>query len=132
MALLETDPLDVALDADGDILIDADGLHFVSGIDGVAQLVKIAVRLFKAEWYLDIEAGMPWFEEILGEKFDDALTRQRLNEVILGVPGVVEIRQLTIVPPTKDRDLSVTYALRTAFGDTEPITVTLPLNGGAS
>jgi hypothetical protein len=132
VALLETDPLDVALDPDGDILIDADGLHFVGGAEGVAQLIRIGIRLFRAEWYLNLEEGMPWFEEILGEKFNEDLTRQRLKEVILSRPGVLEILQLTIVPPGKDRALSVTCAVRTVFGNTDPIEVSLPLGGAVS
>lgn len=117
--MLETDPIDILLDDDGDLLIDGDGLHFSSGLQGVAQAVRIRLRLFAGEWFLNLDAGVPWWE-ILGEKPNDVLLRQRLIEAIRGTPGVVEVLQLAIAWDGPRRRVTVTYALRTAFGDTEP------------
>lgn len=123
MALLETDFLDVRLDEDGDIYIGPNGPELWGGIDAVAQLVAIAIRLWKGEWFLDLDAGVPWIQEILGKKVDAALVRQRLLEQILKTPGVVEVLMLEIDYDPSDRTLSVTHKLRTEFGDTEADTL---------
>ncbi len=127
MPLLETDPLDVQMDADGDIDLDEDGLHLISGINAVAQLCLIAMRLFKEEWFLNLDKGMPWYQEILGEKYDEALIRRRAAETLLSVEGVKGIASLAM--EFENNNVSITWAVQTEFGDTEPDT--LALSGGS-
>lgn len=119
MALLETDPLDILLDDDGDIVVDPiNGITFVSGIDGVAQLVRIALRLFRGEWFLDLDAGVPYLQTILGQKFNAETLREEIVKAVVVVEGVVEITELTIDFDNATREVSVAVALRTQFGDT--------------
>lgn len=120
--LLEDDPLDAAFDDDGDLDLEG-GAKFTSGIEGVTQLVGIAIKLFKEEWFLNLDKGMPWFQEILGEKYDEVNARRRLSEKILAVPGMVEIISLEMSFDATTRKMSVTHELRTQFGDTEPDTL---------
>jgi len=125
--MLSTDILDLKLDpATGDLALGADGgLQFATGIDGVAQLVKIRLLLFKEEWFLNLDAGIPYYEEILGEKFSDTVLRRRLAEAITSTPGVVEIVTLGIDFDASTRVISVTWAIRCQFGDTEPDTLAI-------
>lgn len=119
MALLESDPLDVLLGEDGDIVVDPVlGVTFVSGIAGVAQLVKISLRLFLGEWFLDLDAGVPYFQTILGKKYDAVTLRAEMVKAVVSVPGVVEILSLTLEFDGATREASVSLALRTEFGDT--------------
>ena len=130
MALLSTDRLDRRLDADGDIYVGPNGSEGISGIDGVAQLVVIALRLFKEEWFLNLDKGMPWFQEILGEKLNEPLIRRRINEVVLAVPGVVSIVSLTLKFTGTLRSLAISLTVRTAFGDTPPDFIQFAIGGG--
>lgn len=119
MAILETDPLDILLDDDGDIIVDpVVGITFVSGLDGVAQLVKIALRLFRGEWFLDLDAGVPYFQSILGKKYDAVALRAEIVTAVMGVPCVTEIIELTLDFDGETRTASVSVSLRTQFGDT--------------
>lgn len=118
MALLETDPVDIKLDEDGDIDMDPElGFTFVSGIDGIAQLVKIALRLFRGEWFLDLDAGVPYFQTILGFKYDAAALRGEIERAVV-VPEVVSIAEITLEFDGATRTASVAVDLRTRFGDT--------------
>lgn len=119
MALLETDFLDARLDTDGDIYIGPNGPEWISGIEGVTQLVAIAIQLFRGEWFLNLDAGVPYFQEILARKYDPVLARQRLLEEINTVPGVVEVLSLELEFEAATREMRVRVKLRTAFGDTE-------------
>lgn len=129
--MLSTDALDLKLDPEtGDLALGSDGgLQFVSGLEGVAQLVKIRLRLFRGEWFLNLDAGVPYYEEILGEKFSDTILRRRLLEAINGTPGVVETITLGISHDAYTRVITVTWAVRTEFGDTVPDTLAI---GGRS
>lgn len=124
MALpLSTDPLDVALDTDGDIKIDPQlGLVFVSGIDGIVQLARISMLLFLGEWFMNMDIGIPYYDELLGDASKTPGVRERAEAVfaaaILGVPGVVSINQLTVDIDPSGRSMTVTWSAATLFGDT--------------
>lgn len=119
------DPIDLALDTDGDILIDTD-LHFSSGVDGVAQAIQIAVSMFAGEWFDDLDEGIPYFLRegvnpglvILGAKFRAARVLAVFRPVILGVAGVASIDSINATFDRTTRKLTVTWVVRTVFGDT--------------
>lgn len=129
MPYLETDPLDLAFGADNHLQLDGDGLHFISGLSGVAQLIRIAILLFLGEWFLNLDAGMPWHQEILGQKFDAALIRQRLTERISKVPAVAAIVSVSVSFDSEARAVAVDYEVRTDWGDTLTGTVSKPIGG---
>lgn len=131
MPYLETDPLDIACDDDHDLLVDAEGLHLISGLPGVAQLIRIAILLFLGEWFLNLEVGMPWFQEILGQKFDAALIRQRLSERISKIPAVAEIISIAVSFDADARAVSIDYEVRVDWGDTLSGTVTKTIGGSS-
>jgi hypothetical protein len=129
MALLSTDRLDRRLDENGDMYIGPNGSEPISGIEGVAQLVVIALRLFKEEWFLNMNKGMPWFQEILGEKLDEQLVRKRISEIVLAVPSVVGILSLGLRFEAVTRSLFVSLMVRTVFGDTQPDAIQFAIGG---
>jgi hypothetical protein len=117
--ILETDPLDVLIGPDGDIVIDPlVGLTFVSGIPGVQQLIRIACLMFLGEWFLNQAVGIGWFDYILGENFDPRQANDALSAAILAVPGVDSIVSLTITPNTTTRNVVIAYTVACSFGDT--------------
>jgi len=130
MALLSTDRLDRRLDASGDIYVGPNGSEGISGIDGVAQLIVIALRLFKEEWFLNLDKGMPWYQEILGEKFNEQLVRKRVAEVVLAVPAVTGISSLSLIFTSAIRRLEINLTVRTLFGDTPPDFIQFVIGGG--
>lgn len=121
---LENDPQDVALDVDGDILIDAKGLHFVSGIPAIVQAVRIRLLMFFKEWFLNQGVGIPYFEELIGDASKVPGVEDRARAVfagaILSVPGVTQVLQLQ-VKVNGERSMTVTWQARCQFGDT-PVT----------
>jgi hypothetical protein len=131
--MLESDYLDLKIDPEtGDLAIGPDGgFVMVSGREGVAQLVRIRLKLFKDEWFLNLDAGVPYYDEILGEKFSDLTLRRLITEQIMGkhglarVPGVVGISSLGIEYDARLRRAIVTWIILTEFGDTEPDRLTL-------
>lgn len=120
MAILETDPLDIKLNADGDIDIDPElGMTFVSGLEGVMQLVGVILRLYKGEWFWDEEEGVPWFQTILGEKFDRATLYDALLPKILETVCVTGVDNFAITFDNDTRKARVSGIVRTQFGDSD-------------
>lgn len=126
-ALLETDPIDILLDEDGDLVLDGDGLHFVSGLAAVVQGIRFRLGLFRGEWFLNLDVGVPWYDEVLGEHFDEAHVRQLVADAINDTPGVKEITELTVKFDNKTRLITVTWAATTLFGDTPSDTLKVPV-----
>jgi hypothetical protein len=127
---LVTDPMDVALAPDGDILIDAEGLHFVSGMAAVVQGVQIRLLLFFKEWFLNQDVGVHYFEELIGDASKSAGVEDRARAAfaaaILDTPGVTAILQLDVVIDANARTMSVTWQAQCAFGDTPVVTQPIP------
>lgn len=125
---LESDPQDVALDTDGDILVDPlRGLVFVSGIPAVVQAVNFQLRLFFSEWFLNEDIGVQYFEQILGDASKIPGVEKRaaaiLGAAILRVPAVETILKLVPVVNRSTRGMTVTWQARCAFGDTPEVTI---------
>lgn len=117
MGILSTDPLDFKLDPlDDDLYVGPNGPEFVYGVDGVAQLIKIAIRLRYGEWFMNLDAGVKW-HQILGEKFDEVFLRAQLIAAIARVPGYVETTSMDISFDGPTRKVSITWEVVVAFDD---------------
>lgn len=120
------DPLCFARDENGDRIVPG---RLASGMEAVLILVRAAVKLWRAEWFLDKDVGMPWLETpdgfvterdaILGQAFDAAKTARALRREILAVPAVVEVPELRCSYDGTSRTLSITLRVRARFDDTE-------------
>ncbi len=119
--MLETDPVDIALDSNDDLDVN---FHLISGLEGVAQLCRIAVQTFMTEWFANLDEGVDWFGLILGKPFNENVVRAELRRVLLTVPNVTEV--LAVLPAfnSSTRVLTIRWQTRTVWGDTPVDTLT--------
>lgn len=117
--MLLTDPIDLLLDDDGDLVVEGGDLVLSSGLPGAAQGIRIRVLTFRGEWFLDLDDGVPYFQEILGHKFEETRAREAFREAIAAAPGVVEVPSITLDFNRGTRVLTISWTARTEFGDTE-------------
>ena len=126
MPLLVTDPIDLLLDSSGDLVIENGDLAFSSGVDGVGQAIRVAVRLVRGEWFLNLDAGVPWLERdgvdsseaILGQQFQEAKAISAFRDAIIAVPGVAAIDSLTATYDNTTRLLTIAWSVTTVFDNT--------------
>ena len=133
MALLETDPLDLKLDENGDLYIGPNGPELISGLDGVTQLCRIAMLMIKGEWFLNLDVGVPYYdredgsvtedEALLAQTFDEGKAARAFRKVLEAVPGVKGVNLMQFDFDRTTRVLYVTWSVSTVFGDTEPDTL---------
>lgn len=105
--------VDLALDDDGDLEIP---LRFTTGAEAVAQGLRIRLGMFRGEWFDDLDAGVPWFTEILGQKFVQQRVVTTIGGVARAVPGVNEIVSLSADYDSPTRAVSIALTVRTDFG----------------
>jgi len=95
--LLDLDVWDLVLDAEGNIA-------FCEEPYSIAQDVACACRTFKGELIYDVNDGVPYFSEILGQWPPLSLVRERLKEACLSVTGVVSAQ--VIITSVDGRELT--------------------------
>jgi hypothetical protein len=102
----------------GDYTFGNSQLDFISNTPQViAQLVQTSLLLWLGEWYLDVTAGMPWEQGVLG-KHNQATADVTVQDYILGVQGVSDISGFTSVDTQSNRQYSASAVLDTIYGPT--------------
>lgn len=120
---LITDPVDLELDANNQVVIP---MRHVSGTRGVAQRIRIAILTVRGDWFRDLDRGIPLVPApgvdpsivILGNKaFDRDLAEAQFRDAISRVPGVGTIDALSVVLNNATRKLTVTWRVTCVFDD---------------
>lgn len=130
--MLATDQVDWALDEDGDLIMP---IRYTRGLDAVAQGIRIRLRLVRGEWFLNMDAGVPYLDSngvdptlvLFGAKFDAVRADAAFRAAILKTPGVRSVLALSLVFDGRTRSLQASFQVATEFGDTSVETVTVPL-----
>lgn len=85
----------------------------------VAQEVETYLKLFLGEWYLNVNAGTPWLEGVLGYNSQEEAD-QTLQNTILGLQGVQNLTNWkSSYDPTTRRYTSISAILDTIYGQTQ-------------
>ena len=108
---------DIALDSDGDLLIENDALVLVEGDDAIVQHLSIRFRFVLGEWFLDTRLGIPYFDEILVKNPDFSRVRGILRQTILTTPGIASIEKFSLQFDGAIRKLTVSFLARKTDGE---------------
>jgi hypothetical protein len=103
---------DILLGNDGDIAIINNDITFTKGSQITLQKLKQKLKFFKSEWYLNNEAGIPYYEEILKKNVDLGKIEPIFIRAIQSVEEVVEILKLEITQDKIKRTLQINFAVR--------------------
>ncbi len=110
-------PRDLLMDADGDLAEVQGDLATARGMVALAQSLRMRLRFFQGEWFLDASVGLPYFQSILVKNPNAPAVRAAFRERILGTPGVDALTSLTLNYRAADRSLDVAFAVTTALGE---------------
>jgi hypothetical protein len=111
--------MDLALDTDGDLAIDAGDAYYLTGVDAIAQHIKIKLRFFLGDWFLNPDEGMPYYDTVLGVKNPSiSAVRALFRKAIVSTPGIVELQNLTLDYDTSARTLAVDFTAKCSDGET--------------
>lgn len=107
---------DLALKNDDLSLTNFD-LSLLDDVDQILQSVKIRLRFFKGEWYLDSDAGLPYLTDILVKGPDTRGHVESLfKRAILNTPEIVGLKSFGLAFDSATRALKVTFAAETSSG----------------
>ena len=90
----------LALDNNNDFFFKDNKIAIISGNNTDAEILqrlRVRLKFFKGEWFLNTDHGLPYFQDILGSKdLDINIIESIFREQILQVKGVREIIETSI------------------------------------
>lgn len=128
--ILIDEPRDWLLGPDNDLVIENGDFVFARGLDAVAQECRIAIQMFAGEWFLDLDAGIPYWQEILGFKPEAAIRAAQVafTAELLAVQDVISVPLLDVKYVGATRTLNVRWQVKTVLGETPPDTIALAVD----
>lgn len=118
--------VDIALNPlSGDIDIIDNGAYLVSRTDQIAQNLAIRLRFFQGEWYLNILAGVPYYQYFLIKAPNQIQVDSFLMDEISNTNGVLDITSYSSVYNSQKRQYFVNFECTTITGNIQ-LELTLP------
>lgn len=115
-----------ALNSKNDIFLDNGSFAVVRDGPEIVQHVRTRLLFYLEEWFLDKNAGTPYFQEIFRKPANIANAESRIKERILGTPGVLRLLNFTMdYQGANQRRLSVSFSAETTAGTIDNTKVTI-------
>ncbi len=109
---------DLKLGVDGDLEMNKMGdLQLTMKGDAVRQYVQQRLRTFLGEWFLDLDVGVPYFQDILVKNPNINQIDGIFKNIILTTPGVVELLSFTMDFDQTVRSLTVEFEYTSYSGE---------------
>jgi hypothetical protein len=110
-------PRDIKLNATGDGFELAGGdLVLTTGGEALAQDIALSLALIRGEYFADLDAGVPYFEDFWVKNPNLAVVRADIRECIEARPGVKSVEQLELVVDKASRRADITFNVISDFG----------------
>lgn len=100
-----------------DIEIENYDMSFVEGIDFIMQNIKIKLLTLHGEWFLDTNAGVKYFEEIMVKNPSVPSIDTIIQSEILDSYGVNKILEYTSDFISRTRKLNISFKIDTIEGE---------------
>lgn len=100
--------MDLLLNSDWDLELQGGDLVLAEKSDAIAQHVKQRLWIFKGEYFLDENEGVPYYQSILGKKPDLNLVSAILLDTISNTPGILEVNEFDVDYNASTRTFQIT------------------------
>lgn len=125
---------DLGTDAYGDLQMISGDLVLTSdadrrGTSAVGQDIIMRIKTYLAEPFTRLDLGVPYYQQLLGQKAPASTWDAVLQSVVLTTPGVIQLTSWNSVPDYRRRTLSIRFSATTTSG-TVDYADTIDLNSG--
>lgn len=111
------------IDKDGDWTFGKGKANYKRGSRAIAQNVITRLRSFERDWFLDVDAGVPWLE-LLGARGTERRILRAVERTVLQTEGVRAIERLRILSRNR-RDVKIELRYVDVFDTTTADTLEL-------
>ena len=84
--------------------------------DQVIQSVRTRLLTYREEWFLDLTAGLPYFQEIFTKPANLVFTEAAIKREILDTVGVEKLISFEFTFDRSTRILDIRYEAETVYG----------------
>lgn len=88
----------------------------IRGAARIAQSIRIALRTWLGDWFLDTSQGVPFLEQILAKKAKAETVEAILRGQILQVDGVLSIQRFSMQIDNRKRICTIQFVANSAEG----------------
>lgn len=118
---------DLLLDEGGDLVLTSDANP--KGTHAIGQAIVQALKTYAAEVFVDTTLGIPYYQQLLGQKAPASTWDAVLQSVVLTTPGVTQLTSWKSTPDYARRTLSISFSATTTSGIVD-YADTVDLNAG--
>ena len=83
----------------------------------VAQKVRTKLKMFRGEWYLNINEGIPYREEVFIKNPNLGLIEDIFKITILSIPEISELLSFTLIYDVNFRKLTINFNAKLINGE---------------
>jgi hypothetical protein len=102
----------------GDLDLTGHRLNLTTGEEAIEQNLRIRLRFFLEEWFLDTRLGIPYFREVLIKNPNMLLVQSIFRNAILTTTGISTVNTLTSELDKSTRSLSLYFTATMDTGAT--------------
>lgn len=101
----------------GDIDTSFGDLILTTGSEEIKQNIRIRLRFFQGEWFLNTDIGIPYFRSFFIKNPNLALIRSIIREAVEGVPKIQSVTKVNTEIMTGSRELKVNIEATTDLNE---------------
>lgn len=107
-----------------DIVFDPYDIAIVDGVEALKQRLKQRLLLFRGEWFLDLNAGVPYFSDVFIKQPRRNILESAFKREIVGDPEVTALTSFELSFQS-ERTISLAFTVQTVYSKaiTDQITV---------
>lgn len=103
--------------ASGDLELEGGDLAITEGKDAIEQHIRSNLRAFKGEWFLNLDVGIPYYQEVFRKHQSPVVVDAIFKDAILKSTGVIELTEFDIKFDTETRKLIMNFSVITSDGE---------------
>lgn len=115
-----------ALNENNDLFLQNGSIALVEDGAEVVQHTRTRLLFYQEEWFLDLMAGVPYFQEVFIKPVNLANVESILKTQIILTPGVDNLVEFSMVYIGESkRQLTVNFSAETIYGEIDQESVTI-------
>ena len=112
--------IDFALDPKtGDLVFEDFNFALVGGVDQIAQNLAIRLRFIQGEWFLNVLAGIPYYQYFFIKNPNQIQVETFLKDEISNTDGIIDINSFSSDFDGINRKFTVNFGCRSVNGNLE-------------